>query len=158
LAAVTKSSASELLRQASVVTAIHWVLIAVEVVAGVVLTTLGMFLGMWVAFSKPDQGQSPTLRESATIVWFTALYPTVMTLLLGWLGPQPHGSLWLTVLAGIAGAIVGCWLTMVGLAYRQQGFGFLALIGVLLPASCTAFVYNFAWLLPNARFPAIDLI
>ena len=140
-------------------TAVHWILIALEGGAGIVLTGIGMFAGLWTAAEsdRPTMEVRP-MRDITTVVGFTALYPTGITLLVGWLGPQPHGSFWLTVLAGIASAFAGCWLTLAGLAYREQGAGILAVIGVLLPACCTALVFNVAWLLPNLHFPAIDLI
>jgi hypothetical protein len=139
------------------VAVIHWMLIVLEVGAGVVLSGIGMFLGLWTAVTSERPGVlSQPLRGLATVVGFTALYPTIATVGIGWLGPQPHGSLPLTVLAGIGSALIACLLTGVGGAFNERIARILAIVGVSLPACCTAFAYNLPWLVPMARFPAID--
>ena len=149
-------------------TFIHWALIALEVVVGTLFTTMGMFSGAWEAAAASNSGTDPKANPiptktvvafTKTVVAFTAPWPILITVVLGWIGPQPHGSFWLTVIAGISATIVGWYLVMLGLAYKEQAkeAGILALIGVLLPACVVTLVYNFSWLFPYFRFPAIDL-
>ena len=141
-------------------TFIHWALIALEALIGTVFTAVGMFGGVWEAAtaskSRPDSEAAPIAMK--TVVAFTAPWPIFITLVLGWIGPQPHGSLWLTVITGISATILGCYLVMLGLAYKEQAkeTGILALVGVILPACATTFVYNFSWLFPYVRLPTID--
>ena len=141
-------------------TFIHWALIALEAVVGTLFTAMGMFSGAWEGATASNSGTNPKANPipTKTIVAFTAPWPILITVVLGWIGPQPHGSFWLTVIAGISATIVGWYLVMLGLAYKDQGkeAGILALIGVLLPACVATLVYNFSWLFPDSRFPAID--
>jgi hypothetical protein len=126
-------------------TAIRWVLIALELLIGLALTAAGALAGMWDA-SRPQDSPPPSdWRFFTTMVAYAALYPTAVTLFIGWLGPQPHGGFWLTVFTGVASAVVGGLLSSLG---KNAIF---PAIGVALPAFCTTLVYNFHWLFPNAR-------
>ena len=141
-------------------TFIRWALIALQVVVGTLFTAMGMFSGVWEAATASNSGTDPKANPipTKTVVAFTAPWPILITVVLGWIGPQPHGSFWLTVIAGISATIVGWYLVMLGLAYKEQAeeAGILALIGVLLPACVVTLVYNFSWLFPYFRFPAVD--
>lgn len=132
--------------------AIRWVLIGVEFAIGVSLTVAGMANGLWItAKAAPYRDPSDAAKLSRSqIPWrrlaaYTAPGPIAATLLVGWLGPQPHGNPWFTMLAGVIGAAAGWHLALAGLAWRR--FGVLTAIGMLLPAMSTTFVYNMEWLL-----------
>jgi hypothetical protein len=92
------------------------------------------------------------------VLAFTTFWPTAITLLIGRLGPRPHGNFWLTALAGFVGVVLGWALMALSEAFSEKPPRLLGLVAASTPAICTALVYNFSWLFPNVRLPAIDFV
>jgi hypothetical protein len=138
---------------------IRWMLIAVEIVLGTSFTIIGFFWALGIAGEQQKEKKDSTLgsvRFALTLVVCTAFWPTAITLSVGWLGPQPHGSFWLTVVAGWGSVLLAFLLMPLGERFGKETMAAMRLLAAITPAACIALAYNFAWLFPHARFPAID--
>jgi hypothetical protein len=140
-----------------IVTAIRWALIALEIAIGTVFTGIGFFQGVWAAEER-DAKRSVDARWVGAVLAFTACWPTAITLLIGRLGPRPHGNVLLTALAGFAGVILGWGVMGLSEVVFKKPPKLMGLVAALTPSICTVLVFNFSWLFPNTRLPAIDFV
>jgi hypothetical protein len=138
---------------------LRWMLFAVEIVLGTSFTIIGFLWALWIAGEQQKDRKDSTLgsvRFALTLVVCTAFWPTSITLVVGWLGPQPHGSFWLTVVAGWGSVLLALLLQPLDEAPGKEAKAAMRFLAAIMPAACIALAYNFAWLFPHARFPAID--